>query len=107
MAIYMKYRKEKRKGFAVVLGLLCMLLVAGCSFKKNQKETNPDSTQGADTGFVLTGPGSFDSADTAVVVRIDKEEEKITFLNLTINRNYTLQYDGTTVFSDKYGQSMT
>ena len=107
MAIYMKYRKEKRKGFAVVLGLLCMLLAAGCSFKKNQKETNPDSTQGADTGFVLTGPGSFDSADTAVVVRIDKEEEKITFLNLTINRNYTLQYDGTTVFSDKYGQSMT
>lgn len=107
MAIYMKYRKEKRKRFAVVLGLLCMLLAAGCSFKKNQNETNPDNTQGTDTGFILTGPGSFDSADTAVVVRINKEEEKITFLNLTINRNYTLQYDGTTVFSDKYGQSMS
>lgn len=107
MAIYMKYGKEKRKRFAVVLGLLCMLLAAGCSFKKNQKETNPDNTQGSDTGFILTGPGSFDSADTAVVIRIDKEEEKITFLNLIINRNYTLQYDGTTVFSDKYGQSMT
>lgn len=107
MAIYMKYGKEKRKRFAVVLGLLCMFLAAGCSFKKNQKETNPDNTQGADTGFILTGPGSFDSADTAVVVRIDKDEEKITFLNLTINRNYTLQYDGTTVFSDKYGQSMS
>ena len=107
MAIYMKYGKEKRKRFAVVLGLLCMLLAAGCSFKKNQNETNPDNTQGTDTGFILTGPGSFDSADTAVVVRINKEEEKITFLNLTINRNYTLQYDGTTVFSDKYGQSMS
>ncbi|MBD5479872.1 MAG: PEGA domain-containing protein [Lachnospiraceae bacterium] len=107
MAIYMKYGKEKRKRFAVVLGLLCMLLAAGCSFKKNQNETNPDNMQGTDTGFILTGPGSFDSADTAVVVRINKEEEKITFLNLTINRNYTLQYDGTTVFSDKYGQSMS
>ncbi len=107
MAIYMKYGKEKKKRFAVVLGLLCMFLAAGCSFKKNQKETNPDNTQGTDTGFILTGPGSFDSADTAVVVRIDKEEEKITFLNLVINRNYTLQYDGTTVFSDKYGQSMS
>lgn len=108
MAINMKYRREKRKGFAVVLGLLCMLLTAGCSLKKeNQKETNPNNTQGTDTGFILTGPGSFDSADTAVVVRINKEEEKITFLNLTVNRNYTLQYDGTTVFSDRYGQSMT
>lgn len=108
MAINMKYRREKGKGFAVVLGLLCMLLTAGCSFKSgNQKETKPDNTQGADTGFILTGPGSFDSADTAVVVKINKEEEKITFLNLTVNRNYTLQYDGTTVFSDKYGQSMT
>ncbi|MBD5511880.1 MAG: PEGA domain-containing protein [Lachnospiraceae bacterium] len=107
MAIYMKYGKEKRKRFAVVLGLICMLLAAGCSFKKNQNETNPDNTQGTDTGFILTGPGSFDSADTAVVVRINKDEEKITFLNLTINRNYTLQYDGTTVFSDKYGQSMS
>lgn len=107
MAIYMKYKKEKRKRFAVVLGIICMVLMAGCSFKNNQKETNPNNTQGADTGFILTGPGSFDSADTAVVVRINKEEEKITFLNLTINRNYTLQYDGTTVFSDKYGQSMT
>ncbi|MBD5496734.1 MAG: PEGA domain-containing protein [Lachnospiraceae bacterium] len=103
----MKYGKEKRKRFAVVLGLICMLLAAGCSFKKNQNETNPDNTQGTDTGFILTGPGSFDSADTAVVVRINKDEEKITFLNLTINRNYTLQYDGTTVFSDKYGQSMS
>lgn len=108
MAINMKYRREKRKGFAVVLGLLCMLLTAGCSLKKeNQKETNPNNTQGTDTGFILTGPGSFDSADTAVVVRINKEEEKITFLNLTVNRNYILQYDGTTVFSDRYGQSMT
>lgn len=104
----MRYRREKRKGFAVVLGLLCMLLTAGCSLKKeNQKETNPNNTQGTDTGFILTGPGSFDSADTAVVVKINKEEEKITFLNLTVNRNYTLQYDGTTVFSDRYGQSMT
>lgn len=107
MVVCMKYRKDKRKKFTIILGLLGVLFLAGCSFDgEGKKEENPN-TQGADTGFVLTGPGSFDSADTAVVVKINKEEEKITFLNLTVNRNYTLQYDGTTVFSDKYGQSMT
>ena len=107
MVVCMKYRKDKRKKFTIILGLLGVLFLAGCSFDgEGKKEENPN-TQGADTGFILTGPGSFDSADTAVVVKINKEEEKITFLNLTVNRNYTLQYDGTTVFSDKYGQSMT
>lgn len=107
MVVCMKYGKEKRKKFTFILGLLGMLFLAGCSFgEEGKKEENPN-TQGADTGFILMGPGSFDSADTAVVVKINKEEEKITFLNLTVNRNYTLQYDGTTVFSDKYGQSMT
>ncbi len=107
MVVCMKYRKDKRKKFTIILGLLGVLFLAGCSFDgEGKKEENPN-TQGTDTGFVLTGPGSFDSADTAVVVKINKEEEKITFLNLTVNRNYTLQYDGTTVFSDKYGQSMT
>lgn len=107
MAIYMKYKREREKKFAIGMGLLCMLLLAGCSFEKNRQEPDSDGTQDADTGFILTGPGSYDSADTAMVVGIDKEEGKITFLNFTVNRNYTLQYDGTTVFSDKYGQSMT
>lgn len=104
----MKYEKDKKKGAALLLGIFCILLTAGCSFgKKEVKENDPDNTQGADTGFILTGPGSYDSADTAVIVKINTEEEKITFLNLEVNRNYTLEYDGTTVFSDKYGQPVT
>lgn len=60
-----------------------------------------------DTGFVPTGYDSFDSADTAICMKKDAENKTVTLWNLTVGRNYTLQYDGTTVFSDKYGESIS
>ena len=65
------------------------------------------STGRVDTGFILTGPESYDSADTPVVVDIDEEKDTITFLNLDIGRRYTLSMDGTTKLSDKYGDSIS
>lgn len=61
----------------------------------------------ADTGFVLTGPDSFDSADTPIVVDINQEKGTVTFLNLEIGRRYTLSMDGTTHLYDKYGESIS
>lgn len=61
----------------------------------------------SDTGFVVYEPGSYDSADTPVLVAKDTENGTMTFLNLTLDKRYTLEYDGTTCFYDKYGNSVT
>lgn len=61
----------------------------------------------ADTGFIVTNPDSYDSADTAVLVDINNADNTVTFLNLDIGRRYTLSMDGTTRFADKYGKAVS
>lgn len=100
--------KDKMKKIPIIMSLILTMLLSGCSFPGEDRNTQQqDNPQNADTGFILTGPGSYDSADTAVIVNIDKEEKTITFLNLEVSKNYTLQYDGTTQFSDKHGQPLS
>lgn len=60
-----------------------------------------------DTGFVVTSYDSFDSADTAIYLRRNVEEQTVTLWNLAVGRSYTLSYDGTTRFADKYGESIS
>lgn len=105
----MKKHERKRVNFIGILaGILSLMMFAGCSTAGTGNETvSTDAAQSPDTGFILTGPGSYDSADTAVVVKINTAEQKITFLNIQVNKNYTLTYDGTTVFSDRYGQPLS
>ena len=59
-----------------------------------------------DSGFVIAQPGSYDSADVAVIREIDEEQNTITFMNIETGKYYTLAYDGTTVTADKYGNGM-
>lgn len=103
----MKRLNLGKKGMSAILGVLAGVLLAGCSFLRDERVQESGEEQNGGTGFVLTGPGSYDSADTAVIVKIDKAEETITFFNLIVSRNYTLQYDSTTTFSDKYGQPLS
>ena len=102
----MKHKTEKYNRILLLPVLVGMLLLTGCSFKQEETTTVTTPTN-ADTGFLLTGPGSYDSADTAVIVDINTEEKTITFFNLIVHKNYTLTYDGTTVFTDKYGESLS
>lgn len=60
-----------------------------------------------DTGFVVTGPDSYDSADTAILVGKNEKENKLTFLNLVNGKRYTLSMDGTTRLYDKYGEGIS
>lgn len=60
-----------------------------------------------DTGFVVTGPDSYDSADTAVLVDINNIDNTVTLLNLDLGKRYTLSMDGTTRFADKYGKAIS
>lgn len=90
-----------------LLGLItaCALLVS-CG---KESITYPDATNEVttDEGFVLTYAGAYDSIDGhAVVTSIDNKAGTITFYNLVVRRKYTLSFDGTSKFYDKYGSSL-
>ena len=74
----------------------------GSILKEQQTQEEP-----SDTGFRVMKPGEYDSADTAVVVRVSQDQQTVTLLNLVVNRNYTLEYDGTTTVTDQYGEALT
>lgn len=90
----------KRAGLA----LLAALLLTACA---DTGEEQASSAERFDTGFVVTGPESYDSADTAILVKRDAEENTLTFLNLEFGKRYTLFMDGTTALYDKYGESIS
>ena len=110
-----------KKCTAMTVIAMIMISLTACSFPGLGKQQaggpiidDPASntasgtpTERVDTGFILTGPESYDSADTPVVVDINEEKNTITFLNLDIGRNYTLSMDGTTKLYDKYGDSIS
>ena len=91
------------QGAAAVMGLV-MLLTGGAS---GGVVTAKEQENVVDTGFTVTSVGSYDSADTAVVMSVDQENSGITFLNMDTGKQYTLYYSGTTYFKDKYEGPMT
>ncbi len=81
-----------------------------CSGKTTEKEkgqNKPETETRIDTGFVVTTPDSFDSADTAVLVGKNSDDNTVTFLNIQLGKKYTLSYDGTTRFFDKHQGSVS
>lgn len=97
--------KKQIQKSVIAIVVFC-LLAAGCSNQQISQTQTPD-VQENNTGFIPAGPGSYDSADTAVITKIDEYEDTITFLNMTVGKRYTLSYDGTTVITDKYGQGLS
>lgn len=103
-----------------ILTLLTLLSLTACSLptsltgnggkqdsQGNSGSGDSSATKLADTGFILTGPDSYDSADTPVIVGINEDDNTVTFLNLELGRKYTLSMDGTTKLYDKYGESIS
>ena len=106
-------KRDKRTKYRFIAGivtifLICFLSACSNSFGKNTgKETDASSSERADTGFVVPGPESYDSADTAILMGRNEKEGTVTFLNLELGKQYTLSVDGTTRFYDKYGESIS
>lgn len=91
-------KKRRKKQFVTGIAcLFCLFLLVACAKQENTEE-EPNTT-----GFVAAQTGVYDSADTAVVAEIDMDEKTITLKNMDVKRQYTLSYDGTTFFYDKYG----
>lgn len=108
--------KKNKRGILLLTTLctaafLSVFLTACANPFRNREEQGsaPDSAapERVDTGFILTGPESYDSADTAILTGRDADENTVTFLNLELGRRYTLSLDGTTGLFDKYGESIS
>ncbi len=95
-------KRGKKLLAGACLALLCLFGLWGCDSNQQTRETVTEETKG---GFVTLAPGAYDSGDTAVVVK--KQEGKITFFNLLKEKNYTLNFDGSSRFYDKYGSAIS
>lgn len=93
---------------AVALLMLAALTLTGCTSEASNigvaknKEGNV-----VDTGFTVSTVGSYDSADTAVVLSMDTNNKAVSLVNMDTGKQYTLYYDGTTYVKDKYESPMT
>lgn len=91
---------------AVMIALA--LLITGCTSQaSNVGMAKSKSKNVVDTGFTVSTVGSYDSADTAVVMSVDQQNNSVTLMNMDAGRQYTLYYDGTTYVTDKYNGPMT
>lgn len=106
-------RYSKTRQTAVSLLLVTVMSLTGCGQTASTGTVTEAQTaatvqeERVDTGFVVTGPDSYDSADTAVLVDINNIDNTVTLLNLDLGRRYTLSMDGTTRFADKYGKAIS
>lgn len=93
---------------AVTVVTTFALLITGCTSEAfNIGMAKDGENNVVDTGFSMSTVGSYDSADTAVVMSVDQENSCIVFMNMDAGRQYTLYYDGTTYVTDKYDGPMT
>lgn len=103
-------KRSRYRGVFLMLAVVFSLGGCGLFSAENGTGENPASSpepERVDTGFVVTGPESYDSADTAILVDRDEEENTVTFLNLDLGRRYTLSMDGTSRLYDKYGEAVS
>ena len=101
-----KNKGKKRWITFGALGIMAAAVLTACA--NGESGQGPSSSQGKyDTGFILAGPDSYDSADTAILVGRNNEEDTLTFLNLELGRRYTLSVSGSSRFYDKYGQTLS
>lgn len=107
----MQQKIQKRAVRIMALLIMTAVSLSSCGFPAGsaavQEGTTETESSRVDTGFVVAGLGDYDSADTPVVVSVNKDDGTVTFLNLDIGRNYTLFVEGTTRLYDKYGGTVS
>lgn len=99
---------HKRISQAVTVLMMVGLLITGCASEASNIGLAKDKANNTvDTGFTVTTVGSYDSADTAVIMSTDTANSSVSFMNMDTGKQYTLYYDGTTYIKDKYDGPMT
>lgn len=90
--------------------IMAAIILTGCTSEASSISSAKNKTEDAgvvDTGFTMSTVGSYDSADTAVVLSTDETNKAVTFINMETGKQYTLYYDGTTYVKDKHDGPMT
>ncbi len=103
-------RMHGRISGAVILLAMTALLLTGCTSEASSissAKNKADGTDAVDTGFTMSTVGSYDSADTAVVLMTDETNKAVVLINMETGKQYTLYYDGTTYVKDKHDGPMT
>ena len=101
---------HRRISGAVTVLVMAALILTGCTSEASSISSAKGKTEKAgavDTGFTMSTVGSYDSADTAVVLSTDEANKAVTFINMDTGKQYTLYYDGTTYVKDKHDGPMT
>ena len=93
----------KRLSAFVTIIMILTLIITGCTSQASNIGLARESDRNTvGTDFVVAQVGSYDSADTAVVISVEPETGSVTFMNIESGKQYTLSYDGTTYVKDKY-----
>ncbi|MCR5716974.1 MAG: PEGA domain-containing protein [Lachnospiraceae bacterium] len=96
-------KSGKRTARILILSGLIAMLLSGCSLTQTQSDTS----QAELTGPIMDEPGTYDSADTAIITAIDQTAKTITLYNPEHDKSYTLTYSGISCFYDKYGNGIS
>lgn len=97
-----RIRSKKYNRIACLLLLIMVIGIVGCGVSNE-----PEEEKKIETGFIMHEPGTYDSVDSsAILISIDKSNKSCTFYNRSVDKNYTLSYDGTSKLYDKYGSSI-
>ena len=98
----------KRLASTITLVMILALIITGCTSQASNIGLAREKDQKSiGTDFVVAEVGSYDSADTAVVLSVAADIGYVTFMNIATGKQYTLSYDGTTYVKDKYEGSMS
>ena len=98
----------KRLSAFVTIIMILALVITGCTSQASNiglARENDQNTIGTD--FIVAEAGSYDSADTAVVLSTDFDSGNVTFMNIATGKSYTLSYDGTTYVKDRHEGPMS
>ncbi|MCI8356537.1 MAG: PEGA domain-containing protein [Lachnospiraceae bacterium] len=98
----------KRLSAFVTIVMIFVLVVTGCTSQASNIGLARENDQNiVGTDFIVAEAGSYDSADTAVVLSSEPNSGSITFMNISTGKQYTLSYDGTTYVKDRYEGPMS
>ena len=101
-------RRHRRAVSAAAVWMVMTLALTGCTSEASNIGIAKDKKGNVvDTGFTVSTVGSYDSADTAVVLSTDLTNKAVSLVNMDTGKQYTLYYDGTTYVKDKYDGPMT
>ncbi len=99
--------KINELGLKIAYGMIISLMLTAGACAPMSEQAGEESAS-SETGFIIAKSGTYDSADNiALLIKKDTKNKTLTFINRSLNKQYTLNYDGASKLYDKYGGSIS